>query len=357
MTGFKKLIKVLIAENSSVAAKVLVEIMKKDPDIVIVGMAHDGKEAIELTSKLKPDIITMDVDLPVIDGLEATKQIMAYQPTPILILSSAGFKERLPTVFKAISYGALEIWEKEFMQENLNRISDDLISKLKFLAAIKVIHHPLAKLESIKKTVQAAYPWAETDKIEGTKLKDRAVAIVTSTGGPAALLMVLRVLPKNLPCPIFVVQHISLGFSAGLVEWLNSECDIEVRIPEDREVIKPAFVYMAPDGFHMRVSPERLIKLSDEPPCNCHKPSGDILFESMGKVYKKGAIGVILTGMGNDGVRGLKVIKENNGSTIAQDEKTSIVFGMPKVAIDMNVIDRILPIDEIPLEIIRLLKG
>lgn len=356
MTGFKKLIKVLIAENSSVAAKVLVDIMKKDPDIVIVGMARDGKEAIELTGKLKPDIITMDIDLPVIDGLEATKQIMAYQPTPILILNSAGFKERLSTVFKAISYGALEIWEKEFIQEDLDRISDDLISKLKFLAAIKVIHHPLAKLESIKKTVQAAYPWTETDKIGGIKFKDRAVAVVTSTGGPGALLRILRVLPKSLPCPIFIVQHISPGFNEGLVEWLNNECEIQVKIPEDKEVIKPAFVYVAPERVHMRVNLEYLIRLSDEPPYNGHKPSGDILFESVGRVYKRGAIGVILTGMGNDGAKGIKMIKENNGSTIAQDEKSSIVFGMPKAAIDMNVIDKVLPIEGIPLEIVRLLK-
>ena len=247
MTGFKKLIKVLIAEDSSTGARVLVDIMKRDPDLVIVGMARNGKEAIEFATKLKPDIIVIDVDLAVIDGLEVTKHIMAYQPTPILILSCAGFKERLPTAFRAISYGALEIWEKEFMRENLEIIADDLISKLKFLAAIKVIHHPLAKLESIKKTIQAASLMTDIDKIREIKLKDRAVAIVTSTGGPAALLRLLRVLPKNFPCPIFVVQHISPGFSEGLVEWLHSECEMEVKLAQDREVITQSAAYIAPD--------------------------------------------------------------------------------------------------------------
>lgn len=355
--GFKKLIKVLIVEDSAVVSKVLVEIMKRDPEIVVVDVAYNGKEAIELTVKLKPDVITMDLDLPLIDGLEATKQIMAYQPTPILILSSAGFKERLLTAFKAISYGALEIWEKGFMEgDNFEKTSNDLLSKIKFLAGIKVIHHPLGKLQSPTRQAEAFALWIEVDKIPKTKLKGRAVAIVSSTGGPSALLRILKVLPKNFPCPIFVVQHITAGFGEGLVDWLDNECDIEVKSPKYNEMVGPAVVYVAPEGLHMRVVPPQLIKLDNEPLYKIHKPSGDILLESVGKVYKEGAIGIILTGMGDDGARGMKVIKENNGATIAQDEKSSIVFGMPKAAIDMNVIDKILPIDAIPLEIIKLLK-
>lgn len=347
----KNIIRVLVVEDSPSMCKVLTNILNADPQILVAGVAHNGKEAAEIVPKLKPDIITMDIHMPVMDGFEATKQIMAYNPTPILIVSTSVFKVGMDKAFKAISYGALDIIEKGAMEITGDKKSgEELIEKIKFLSDIKVLHHPLAKLEGRK---ERPVKVVETPK---KKILDRIVAIVTSTGGPQALLEILKRFPQNFPCGIVIVQHITSGFVEGLAEWLNSECQIKVKVAEDSEEIRPGVAYIAPCDLQMRVGEGGRIHLSNEPAHDGHRPSGDILLESVARVYKEGAVGVILTGMGRDGAMGMKAIKDMHGATIAQDEATCIVFGMPKVAIEMDVIDEVSPLGRIAEEIVGRLQ-
>ena len=328
--------------------KVLTNILNTDPQILVTAIAHNGKEAVEIVPRLKPDIITMDIHMPVMDGFEATRQIMAYNPTPILVVSSSVFKVGMDKVFKAISYGALDVLDKGELEILGDKNSGEvLIEKIKFLSGIKVIHHPLAKLQKERPIGVLEVP--------RKKVLDKIVAIVTSTGGPKALLEILNRFPKDFPCGIVIVQHITSGFVEGLVDWLDSECQLNVMIGKDSEEIRPGVAYIAPDSLQMRVEEDGSINLSDERAYEGHRPSGDVLLESVARVYREGAVAVILTGMGRDGAMGMKAIKQLHGQTIAQNEKSCIVFGMPKVAIEMNVIDKVLPLERIAEEITGML--
>jgi two-component system chemotaxis response regulator CheB len=345
----KGLIRVLVVEDSPVTAMAIKTILNADPEISVVGIATDGQEAIRLTHRMKPDVITMDVHLPVLDGLEATKQIMATRATPILILSSSSFTSQTDKVFSAISYGALEVARKEdLLSPAGSRASDELVRKIKFLARIKVIHHPLGKMVVERGRVSRDHGIASDP--------ERVVAIVGSTGAPKAIGDILKCLPKTFPCGILVLVHITHGFVEGFVKWLKGICEIPVRIASQGEPILTGHVYVAPTEWHLRVSKERTVELKDDPPRNGLRPNGDILLESVAEHYGKNAIAVILTGMGRDGASGMRQVKLQGGKTIAQDEKTSTIFGMPKAAIDAMAVDRILPLERIADEIVRILK-
>lgn len=347
-TESKGIIRVLVVDDSPLICKVITGILNLDPHIIVAAVANNGREAVEIVPRLKPDLITMDIDMPIMDGFEATQRIMAYNPTPILVVSSSVFKVGMDKVFKAISYGALDVLDKNEVEiAGGNESGRVLIEKIKFLSGIKVIHHPLAKLHKERPRGILEVP--------EQKALDKIVAIVTSTGGPHALLEILKRFPKDFPCGIVVVQHITSGFVEGLVDWLDNECQLKVKIGGDSEEIRPGIAYVAPDSFHMRVEEGGRIHLSDEPTYNGHRPSGDVLLESVARIYGEGAVAVILTGMGRDGAMGMKAIKLMHGQTIAQDEKSCVVFGMPKVAIEMNVIDKILPLEGIAEEIAELL--
>ena len=342
------MIKVLVVEDSPLMCKVLTNMMNSDPQILVVAVASNGKEAVELVPLLKPDFITMDMDMPVMDGLEATKQIMAYHPTPILIVSSSVFKQGMDRVFKAISHGALDVIDKSELELVGNKRSGEaLITKIKFLTSVRV-DPSLSKFRHERSIVDLRAP--------KKKVSDKIVAIVASTGGPQALLKILQRLPADFPCGIVIVQHITSGFLAGLVDWLAKECKIKVKIGEDSEDVRPGVAYIAPDNFHMRVTERGKISLSDEPASNGHRPSGDVLFESVAKTYGKGGVAAILTGMGRDGAMGMKAIKESQGMTIAQSEKSCVVFGMPGAAIEMDAIDKVLPLERIAEEIVSMVS-
>ena len=341
------MIRVLIIEDSPLAAKVITKILESDPELKVIAVANSGREGIKLVLELKPDIITMDIMMPGIDGVEATKQIMSYQPTPILLLTSS-YPSKMDDVFKAISFGALDVEEKiNFGQVLEEKAKELLIKKIKLLSGIKVIRHPLAKLEKNARAVEAP---AVVKKALPLK---RIVAIATSTGGPQALASILVKLPKSFPWGILIVQHIAKGFDRGLAEWLGKSCELKIKLAESKEDIKAGTAYIAPNDFQMKVKERGVIVLSDEASYGNFKPSADVLFKSVAEVYKNEAVGVILTGMGRDGASGIKLIKEAGGRTIAQDEKTCIVFGMPKEAIEIGGVDLVLPIDKIAGEILN----
>jgi two-component system chemotaxis response regulator CheB len=348
-SGAKAMIRVLVVEDSPLMCKVLTSILNRDPEILVAAVATHGKEAVELVPCLKPDIITMDIDMPVMDGFEATRQIMAYHPTPILIVSSAAFKAGMEKVFKAISIGALDVIDKselEFVGEK--RSGEALIAKIKFFKGVRVLHRPLTKLRNERAAVGLQAP--------GEKVSDKIVAIVASTGGPQALHEILKRLPEDFPCGIVIVQHITSGFLEGLVDWLAKECKIKVKIGEDAEEIRPGVAYIAPDHLQMRVRDGGRIILSNEPAYGGHRPSGDVLLESVARSYGKEGVAVILTGMGRDGAMGMKAIKQLHGKTIAQNEQSCVVFGMPYAAIEMKVTDKVLPLERIAGEIVAMVR-
>jgi two-component system chemotaxis response regulator CheB len=252
-------------------------------------------------------------------------------------------------VFKAISIGALDVIDKselEFVGEK--RSGEALIAKIKFFKGVRVLHRPLTKLRNERAAVDLQAP--------GEKVSDKIVAIVASTGGPQALHEILKRLPEDFPCGIVIVQHITSGFLEGLVDWLAKECKIKVKIGEDAEEIRPGVAYIAPDHLQMRVRDGGRIILSNEPAYGGHRPSGDVLLESVARSYGKEGVAVILTGMGRDGAMGMKAIKQLHGKTIAQNEQSCVVFGMPYAAIEMKVTDKVLPLERIAGEIVAMVR-
>ncbi|MBF0506381.1 MAG: chemotaxis-specific protein-glutamate methyltransferase CheB [Nitrospirae bacterium] len=331
-------IKVLVADDSSLARELIKAILSTDKEILVVGEATNGREAVARVPDLKPDIVTMDIEMPVMDGLEATELIMASHPVPILVVTTRGDAH---TAYAAISKGALDLVVKPDINLDAAR---EFIDKIKLLSKVRVIahlggHRAAKAIEVLPKPV-----------FDG-KQSDRIAAIAASTGGPEALSVILSRLPEKFPCPVVIAQHISDGFVTGMVEWLKGLSHLDIKVAADGDCLAAGIVYVSPSEKHMEVNGMRRISLIDRHPKDIYRPSCDVLLSSVAKVYGPKGIGVILTGMGSDGATGIKKIKEAKGLTVAQDERTSVVFGMNKVAIDSGCVDKILPLDEIAEEV------
>ncbi|MBF0328850.1 MAG: chemotaxis-specific protein-glutamate methyltransferase CheB [Nitrospirae bacterium] len=337
-------IKVLVVDDSKLAREMISAVLSTDSDIEVVGEACDGSEAVKKVRELSPDIVTMDIEMPVMNGLDAIENIMADAAVPILVVTTRGDAQ---TAYAAISKGALDMIQKPDLNPDS---ANEFIGKIKLLSKIKVITHIGGKLHRAN---------ASTDRGE-QKLNfsgsDRVIAIASSTGGPEALSVVLSALPASLPCPITVAQHISDGFVAGMVEWLKKIIRLKIKVAEEGDILEAGTVYVSPSEKHMEISSAKRVSLRNRSPKDIYRPSCDTLLSSAARVYGGKSIGVILTGMGNDGPLGMKMIKDSGGATIAQDAKTSVVYGMNKVAIDSGCIDSVLPIDSISAGIINLLS-
>jgi len=323
-------VRVLVADDSELFRDVLSRVIAAEPGFEVVATAADGNEAARLARTLRPDVITMDLNMPDADGFSGIARIMAETPTPILVLTVA--REEM-VGFRALSLGALDILEKPSPASNLDDYGVLLRSRLRLLAGVKVIRH-LRGLRN--RRAPEARPVARTE----------LVAIGASLGGPRALAALLRALPAGFPAPIVVVQHIADGFTEGLANWLGQESQLEVREARDGDALRPGLALLAPTGRHLVVS-KGMAHLSDAPPLDGFRPSVTPLFRSTAETYGSRACGVILTGMGRDGAEGLKALKKAGGHTIAQDEGTSAVFGMPRAAIETGAVDQVLPLDDI----------
>jgi two-component system chemotaxis response regulator CheB len=359
--------KILIAEDSPTVTMILQKIFATDDECQVIGAAKNGKEAVDKVRLLRPDIVTMDIRMPIMDGFEATKLIMTHYPTPILVISASVGKDDLNIAFNAIRAGALDIVEKPKgnLAMDYEYIGRDLIRKVKILAGVKVFHHMAhARDLSLKKsaleskatgtisTLTTKEASRETGRFPVPKLTvppkpPEVIAIAASTGGPSALLKILKTLPAAFPVPIVIVQHICEGFGQGFVDWLNKECNLRVKTAERGETLAAGNIYLAPDGFHLLIDTGRTVRLSKSMPVNGLRPCATLMMESAAKVYAGSTVGVILTGMGRDGADGIKAIKESGGMTIAQSPETCVVFGMPKEAIELGVVDKILPVEKI----------
>ena len=335
----KKHIRVVIADDSLVAREMLAQILATDPDIEVVGQAKNGEEAVDLVANLRPDLVTMDIHMPKMDGLAATEKIMAYTPTPILVVSSSVHGEGMGSAFDALKRGALEVIKKPEPKEwaDLERIGRDVLRKVKVLANVRVITHIHGRRSHARSVT--------IDEVAGNAER-RIVAIGSSTGGPSALLSVLAKLPADLPVPVLVAQHIADGFIPGLVSWLDGGAKIKVVAATDGERPKPGTVYFAPTGSNMVIDGST-IRFQPAGAGQLYIPSADTLFESVARSFGKRSIGVILTGMGADGANGLKVMHDIGAATIAQNEETCTVFGMPRAAIELGAASKVLPIEDV----------
>lgn len=334
-------IKVLIVDDSGLIREILKKILKNDPQLQVVGMAENGERAVELVQKLRPDAVTMDVNMPVMDGFQATEQIMAYHPTPILILSSVIDKEGIYTTFNALAAGAVDVMEKPSGLEGntWNTIGEVLIQKVKQIAKVKAITHVKGKSREFSKQrgpVSLLKP-----------VRCEIVGIGASTGGPSVVMQILKNIPANYDSGILVVQHMASGFIKGFVDWLGNACEVKVKLAKDGEKIESGQVLVAPDGYHTIVRGNKTVGLISGERVHGVKPSVDILFNSIAEVFGETAVGVLLTGMGSDGAEGLKHMKDRGGITIAQSENSCTVFGMPKVAIEKEAVSKVLSVEDI----------
>jgi two-component system chemotaxis response regulator CheB len=349
------MIRVLVVEDSPTAREYLIRILESDPGIVIVGEARDGFEAAARAAELRPDLIAMDLHMPNMDGLEATREIMNATPTPIVIVTASTRGADVERSMELLGAGALEVMMKPPSpgSPDFEAAAKRLIATVKSMAQVKVVRHRRAEPPSDPKA-SVQNPVRSPKSAQTTSNRSAIVAVAASTGGPAALQLLLTNLPVDFSLPILVVQHITEGFSAGLASWLDSTSAFRVKLASHNEMPAPRSVYLAPDARHLGVSSRGSIVLADDPAIDGFKPSATFLFDSVGRSFGASAIAVILTGMGEDGVQGLRTIRRTGGRVIAQDEKTSIVFGMPGAAIAAGLADLVLPLDSIPSRLAEL---
>lgn len=329
-------IRVVVADDSLVAREMLTQILESDEGIEVVGVAGNGTEAVDLTASLRPDLVTMDIHMPKLDGLGAIEQIMAYNPTPILVVSSSVHGEGIGKAFDALDLGALEVIKKPEPRDwaDLDRIGREVIRKVRILSNVRVITHIRGRQR---------LPAAPLPSVDPKTAARTIVAIGSSTGGPSALLGVLARLPGDFPVPLVVAQHIADGFVPGLVSWLDSGCKIKVVAGAEGMVLKPATAYFAPTGANMVVEGATL-HLSAPGKGQLYVPSADTLFESVARTHRSRAVGVIMTGMGADGAEGLKLMRNEGAATIAQDKESCTVFGMPRAAIEIGAAQHVVPL-------------
>lgn len=336
LPGGQKRLRVLVVEDSSTQRGLLVAILEAEHDMEVVGFAATGGEAVRLATALKPDIITMDLRLPDIDGLEATRRIMENAPTRIIVVTAHALKSDSQAVSAARDAGALALVEKPGLARGSQGQIDELLRTLRGMARIRVVRR-----RAVRPPDRPARHSGESPEV---------VVVGASTGGPAALQAILGALPATFPLPILIVQHIAAGFTEGMIEWLRPLCALPVQLATSGTPVPSHGVFVAPNGLHLVVR-NRVMTLIDEPPVRGHRPSATLLFRSVAEEYGSRAVGVLLTGMGDDGASGLKDLKRLGARTIAQDEASSVVFGMPGAAIGMGAVDYVLP----PADIARVL--
>lgn len=340
------MIRVLIIEDSPTMRMLLKTILESDPELRVIGMAANGEDGVRQALALKPDIITMDVHLLGMDGIEATRRIMEQRPTPIVIVSSSIERSEVLITFNAMQAGALDVLEKptSTAHPDFAALRERLITTVKLMSEVKVIRRyrsPSAGRRGEESGSRSGRPYA-------------LVAVGASTGGPAALNTFFKGLPAGFPLPVVVVQHMTVGFTAGLAAWLQLESRLPVKLAGDGEYLQPGVIYLAPDDTHIQLLNRGVIGLSKAPPVSHVRPSATVLFESAARVYGGEAIGVLLTGMGDDGARGLKAMRDRGAATIAQDEATSAVYGMPKAAVELGAAEQVLPLPQIAPAVLAL---
>lgn len=340
-----KPVRVLIVDDSAVVREHLRRIISADPRLEVAGLAASGEEAIQMVERVAPDVISMDVHLPGIQGFEATRRIMALRPTPIVIVSGIEMAE-VNLSMEALRSGALSVIEKPVAatHDSFDAVAFRLCTQLVLMSEVKVV-----KQRDLTPRKLSLRPTDVRTPSRGYTV----VAIGASTGGPNALMQVLNGLGRDFPLPVVVVQHMTPGFVGGFADWLDSVTPFQVKVVRAEEKLNPGHAYVAPSKFHLLLD-GLTARIEDTPPIGNHRPSATALFSSAARTLGPSAVGVLLTGMGEDGAAGLRELKAAGGFTIAEAESTAIVYGMPAAAVRMGAVSEILPLGEIGQRILAL---
>lgn len=346
------MIKVLVVEDSPVVREFLVHILGSDPAIRVVGTAHDGEEAIEAIARTQPDVITMDVHMPKMNGLDATRRIMETCPTPIVVVSGSTDPREVATTFEAMEAGALAVLRRPagLGHPDYEATARELVQTVKLMSEVKVVRRwPRARRDAVARPAQA--------RLDHAPGKVRIVALGASTGGPPVLQTILSQLPGDFPAPVLVVQHMAAGFVRGFIEWLAHSSRLSIHLAAHGEQILPGHVYVAPDELQMKVERGGRIALTRDAPENGLRPAVSYLFRSVAEVYGSDAVAGMLSGMGRDGADELKLLKDMGAATFAQDKDSSVVHGMPGEAIKLGAATFVLPPEKIAAVLSRLAKN
>ena len=347
-----KKIKVLIVEDTLVAQKLLKGLVENDNRFELIGIAQDGKQAIEFVAKLKPDVVSMDILMPIMDGVEATRKIMQDYPVPVVIVSSFYQTSEIDMAMRVLDAGAVTILPRPYGPGHSKYLqtAKKYLNTLKLMSEIRVIRR---KEEKVILTIQAPKP-ATQPLSKKPSAKIQAVAIGASAGGPQGLNTILSGLPKNFPLPVFIVQHIDPHFAEGFALWLNSTSGIPVSIAIEGEKALAGHAYLPPGDHHLTVLKDGVMSLSKDVPIKGLRPSVDVLFKSLAPVYGKNIIAVLLSGMGKDGAMEMKNLHDLGAFTIAQEENSCLVYGMPGEAVKIGAVSKILSPENIVIEILNL---
>lgn len=326
------MIRVLLVDDSPSVRAVLRRFLRRTPDLEVAAEASDGAEAVEAVLEHEPQVVVMDLQMPVLDGYAAIERIMALRPTPIVVLTSRANRNQIETAFEAVRRGALEVLPKPEDEASWNHLADTLPATLR---AVAVATPGVPRLRPRRR--RAPRPAPPRPPLLEPRRRLRWVAVGASTGGPAALRELLEALPDRPPVSVLVVQHIAPGFELGLADWLGRELLLDVRVARSGDHPRPGAVRLAPAGAHLRLGAGGALELDPStPPRRGHRPSVDELFHSLAATVPERSAGVLLSGMGNDGVEGLTELRCRGGLTLVQDQATSVVWGMPRVAVEQG---------------------
>ncbi len=344
------MIKVLVADDSAFMRKAISMMIERDEEIKVIGLARNGQEAVEKVRLLKPDVLTLDIEMPVLDGLDVLRVLMKENPLPVLMISSLT-KEGADATLEALSLGAADYIPKglSYVSMDIVKLEQEIIAKIKSVAKRRSVFQRLSIQRKNYKPVI---------KTSGYKRKFPVIAIGSSTGGPGILQKLLTEIPKNIPSSILIAQHMPAGFTKTFSHRLDTLSKISVKEAEDGEKIKDGFAYIAPGNKQMSLKKngaQIFISVTEEPSDTLYRPSVNFLISSVADIFGSSALSIILTGMGNDGLEGVRKLKKKNGYSIAQDESTSIIYGMPKAIVDSGLADKICPIDTMAAEILNLI--
>jgi two-component system, chemotaxis family, protein-glutamate methylesterase/glutaminase len=353
-------IKVFLVEDSPVALTILQKLLESALDIEVVGTARDGIEALEKIPTAAPDVVCTDLLMGKMGGLELTRQLMMHYPRPILVVSQAVQQTDTDNIFQLLEAGAVDVFAKPKtgLKEDYDRSKDALLYKIRVLSGVKVFQKRLHTPPSVSMTATPTVAVPKRPILEPSGSNPlKILAIGGSTGGPQAFYKILSKLPADFPLPIVCIQHISEGFLAGLVGWLDAACLLKVKIAEAGEKPLSGRAYYAPEGHHLGIDRQGRFTYSAAPPVSSHRPSVSVTFQALAEVYGAETIGVLLTGMGRDGADGMKAIAQTGGLTIAQDEASSVIFGMPHEAIQLGAVQHVLDIGDIAPFLIKAVRA
>lgn len=347
----KNKIRVLIADDSAFMRRIISDLIDSDPELTVIDTARNGEDALKLIDRLNPDVITLDLEMPKLNGLETLKKIMSTSPKPVVMISHLT-QEGAKTTLECLDAGAMDFIPKPSGSISLDfaKVAEDLTEKIKMA-------YNNFKPKKVRRSSRIKRKKRRIPKTSfSTCCKEMVVALGTSSGGPRALKEVIPLLPENFPAGMIIVQHMPPGFTKSLADRLNMESKIRVKEAEEGDKIEPGLALLAPGDYHLEIKDGGIVTLNKKPTLWGVRPCVDYMMETLAPLYQDRVIGVIMTGMGRDGANGMADIKKYGGQTIVQDEESCLVYGMPRAVVERDLADHILPLERIPRKIVQLLN-